>query len=338
MAKKRAKAIGLLSGGLDSILATRLILEQGIEVIGLNFVTPFCLCTKKGCQNQAQKISQEFGIELKIVPLGEEYIALVKQPQYGYGKNLNPCLDCRIFMFRKARELMEERGADFVFTGEVLGERPMSQHLRALKLIEREAGLEGRLLRPLSARILDSTIPENEGLVDRYRLKNFHGRSRRGQMKLAANFKINDYPCPSGGCLLTDKHFAARMRDAFEHNEDTLSEIQSLKYGRHFRLKSGAKVILGRNESENKILENIYLNNDWIIVLKPVKVMGPIAILKKSKNEEDIKIAAGLLARYSDGKDQSSILVNYYTDSQKKEKRIRAKIVEPEELETLRVN
>jgi tRNA U34 2-thiouridine synthase MnmA/TrmU len=238
-----AKAIGLLSGGLDSTLAVRLILEQGIEVKAVNFVTPFCTCTKKGCQNEAKKVSEKFGIELKIIGFKEEYIALVKNPKYGYGKNMNPCIDCRIFMFSKAREIMEETGADFVFTGEVLGERPMSQNLRAMKIIEKESGLEGRLLRPLCAKHLPPTIVEKLGIVDRDRLLSVTGRSRKPQISLARSLEIDDYPCPAGGCRLTDPNFARKLRDAFDHNEDSLVDITLLRYGRHFRLPSGAKVI-----------------------------------------------------------------------------------------------
>jgi len=295
---KMAKAIGLLSGGLDSTLAVRLILEMGIEVLAINFVTPFCTCTKKGCQNEAKKVSEKFGIELKIIGFKEDYIALVKNPKYGYGKNMNPCIDCRIFMFSKAREIMEETSADFVFTGEVLGERPMSQNLRAMRIIEKESGLEGRLLRPLCAKYLPLTIVEKQGIVDRDRLLSITGRSRKPQISLAKSLGIDDYPCPAGGCRLTDPNFAKRLREAFEHNEDSLVDITLLRYGRHFRLSSGAKVIVGRNEEENKILESFASEERILLETKDFK--GPIALIYKHNGKEDVELAARICLAYSD--------------------------------------
>ncbi len=290
-----------MSGGLDSTLAVKLMLEQGIEVIGLNFITPFCTCTKRGCQNQAKKVSERFGIPLKIIGVKEEYINLVKNPEYGYGKNMNPCIDCRIFMFTKARKIMEETGASFVFTGEVLGERPMSQNLRAMQIIERVSGLEGRLLRPLSAKFFEPTIPEKEGIVNRDRLLAISGRSRKPQICLAKEKNIFDYPCAAGGCRLTDPNFARRLKDAFAHREDSFTEIILLRYGRHFRLPGGAKVIIGRNEEENGILK-AYTNSNHNILIETKDFVGPVALLSKYKDEKDIELAAGLCLFYSDYK------------------------------------
>ena len=298
------RAIGLLSGGLDSTLAVKLMLEQGIDVLGLNFFTPFCTCTKRGCQNQAKKVAEKLGIELKIIGLKEEYLDLVKKPNYGYGKNMNPCIDRRIFMFSKAREYMEEIGAAFVFTGEVLGERPMSQRLDAMKLIERESGLEGRLLRPLSAKFLDPTIPEIDGVVDRSRLLAISGRSRKPQISLAKEMGIADYPCPAGGCRLTDPNYAQRLKDAFEHGDDSLTDITLLRYGRHFRLSSGAKVIVGRNEEENNILSG-FASESRILLPEAGEAevkdfAGPVTLLYNHKDEDDIEQAARLCLAYSD--------------------------------------
>ncbi|MEO0049542.1 MAG: 7-cyano-7-deazaguanine synthase [candidate division WOR-3 bacterium] len=294
-----AKAIGLLSGGLDSTLAVKIIIEQGVEVVALNFVTPFCTCTKKGCRNEAKKVAERFGIELKVIGLKEEYINLVKEPKYGYGKNMNPCIDCRIFMFSEARKYMEEIGADFVFTGEVLGQRPMSQNLRAMRLIEREAGLYGRLLRPLSAKFFEPTIPEREGVVNREKLLNIQGRSRKPQINLAHEKNIFDYPCPAGGCRLTDPNFARRLKDAFKYGEDSITDIMLLRFGRHFRLPSGAKVIVGRNERENLILKNFAGNNHY--VLFEVKgISGPVTLLTKYNSQQDVEIAARICLAYSD--------------------------------------
>ncbi len=303
-----AKAIGLLSGGLDSTLAVKIILEQGIEVIALNFVTPFCTCTKKGCQNEAKKVAEKFGIELKIIGFKEEYIKLIRNPKYGYGKNMNPCIDCRIFMFSKARQYKEEVGADFVFTGEVLGERPMSQNLRAMRIIERESGLDGRLLRPLSAKFFEPTIPEKEGIIDREKLLSISGRSRKPQIALAKEKDIFDYPCPAGGCRLTDPNFALRLKEAFKHNEYSFEEIVLLRYGRHFRLPSGAKVIVGRNEEENKILR-AYANSNHYILLEVSEFVGPVTLLSKYKDEEDIKTAAKFCLGYSDYKGENPAIV-----------------------------
>uniref|UniRef100_A0A7C6EHM1 Uncharacterized protein n=1 Tax=candidate division WOR-3 bacterium TaxID=2052148 RepID=A0A7C6EHM1_UNCW3 len=307
-----AKAIGLLSGGLDSTLAVRLILEQGIEVKAVNFVTPFCTCTKKGCQNEAKKVSEKFGIELKIIGFKEEYIALVKSPKYGYGKNMNPCIDCRIFMYSKAREIMKQTSADFVFTGEVLGERPMSQNLKAMKIIEKESGLEGRLLRPLCAKHLPPTIVEKKGIVDRDRLLSITGRSRKPQISLAQSLGIDDYPCPAGGCRLTDPNFARRLRDAFEHNEDSLVDITLLRYGRHFRLASGAKVIVGRNEEENKILSSFASENRILLEVKNVK--GPIALMYKHNGKGDIELGARICLAYSDYEGNEKVSVRIGED------------------------
>ncbi len=305
--KRRVRAVCLLSGGLDSILACKLMLEQGVEVFALNFVSPFCTCTKKGCRHEARKAAETLNVPLKVIAKGEEYIRLIKKPRHGYGSGMNPCIDCRIFTFTHARRYMEEIGADFVFTGEVLGERPMSQHLQAMKLIERESGLTGRVLRPLSAKLLEPTIPETLGLVDRERLLAIQGRSRKPQIALAAQFGINDYPCPAGGCLLTDKNFAFRLRDAFAHGEDSLRDIQFLKVGRHFRLASGKRVVVGRDETENRILHNIATSQDTI--LDPAEVPGPTAVIVRGGTDEDIATAAGLCARYSDGKNLPFIQV-----------------------------
>lgn len=302
-----ARAIALLSGGLDSTLAVSLMLEQKIDVIALNFVTPFCTCTKSGCQNQAKKMAHKFGIDIHIVSLKEEYIDIIKNPKYGYGRNMNPCIDCRIFMFSKTHEYMNEVGASFVFSGEVLGERPMSQRRETMQLIEREAGLSGKLLRPLCAQYLEPTIPEIEGIVDRNRLLAIQGRSRKPQILLAQERGINDYPCPAGGCRLTDPHFAKRFRDALEHGEDSIDEISLLRYGRHFRLPNGVKVIVGRDEIENNRLKT--LSKDEDSVLEVACHPGPITLLRNSKAPRDIEVAAALCVSFSDYKGEEPVAV-----------------------------
>lgn len=300
---KRYRAIGLFSGGLDSLLALRLIQKLGIEVTAVFFVTPF-LGKKENLAN-IEKIAANHNLNLKTIPLVEDYVAMVKKPKFGYGKQINPCLDCKIFMLRKAKKLMEELNANFVFTGEVLGERPMSQTTQALQLIEREAGLTGQLLRPLSAKLLTPTVSEREGIVDRKQLFAIKGRSRKPQIELARKFGIDQYPNPAGGCLLTDIYFTKRLKDAFSYNEDSLNDIEILKYGRHFRLPSKAKVVVGRNEQENKVLQNLVRKTDF--TLTPTKVMGPLVILRNYKTNQDIEMAAGICARYCDGLDNKPV-------------------------------
>jgi tRNA U34 2-thiouridine synthase MnmA/TrmU len=314
---KSIKAVGLLSGGLDSTLAVKLMLDQGIDVNVLNFVTPFCTCTRKGCRHEASRVAELFGIPVKIISGGKEYIEMIKNPKYGYGRNMNPCIDCRILMFKKAKKYMSDIGASFIFTGEVLGQRPMSQHKKAMKTIEEESGLENLILRPLSAKLLEPTIPEDENWINREKLLSIQGRRRLPQMELADKLGIRDYPCPAGGCRLTDPQFAKRIKESFKHGEDTIKEIQLLKYGRHFRLESGAKVVIGRNEEENKTLLRFFEKDD--IIIEVIGVGSPIVILKKSKNKEDVKKAASLCVRYSDivKVENANIRIKYSNEHEK---------------------
>lgn len=301
------KAIGLLSGGLDSTLAVKLMMNQGIEVTALNFITPFCTCTRKGCRHEASRIAKEFGIKIKVIFVKEDYIGMVRNPKHGYGKNMNPCIDCRILMLKKAKEYMKEISASFLFTGEVLDQRPMSQHKSAMKIIEKEAGLEGLILRPLSALFLEPTIPEREGLVNRERMLNMRGRWRKPQMELAKEFGIEDYQCPAGGCRLTDPQFAKRVKEAFEHDEDSIQDMNLLRYGRHFRLPSGAKVIVGRNEEENSIISRFAEEKD--LLMEVVGFGSPITLLKDSHDERDIKTAASLCVRYCNYKGKAEVRI-----------------------------
>ena len=311
---KPIKAVGLLSGGLDSTLAVKLMMDLGVDVKLVNFVTPFCTCTSKGCKHAATRVAEDLNIPVKIISSGKDYIEMIKNPKHGYGRNMNPCIDCRIFMFKLAKKYMEDIGADFIFTGEVLGQRPMSQHKRAMKLIEQESDLENLVVRPLSARLLSPTIPEEKQWIDREKLLSIQGRRRLPQMELADKLGIKDYPCPAGGCRLTDPGFASRLKESFEHKESTIKEIQLLKYGRHFRLDSGAKVIVGRNEEENKAIQGFFSKND--ILMEVTNVGSPIVLLRKSKDEKDIKKAASYCLRYSDAeeKDDPEIRINYGND------------------------
>jgi tRNA U34 2-thiouridine synthase MnmA/TrmU len=294
----KMKALALLSGGLDSTLAVKLILNQGIEVEAINFVTPFCLCKKGGCG--ATEVANKFHIPLKIVNVGKEYLKIVKNPKHGYGRNMNPCIDCRIFMLKKAKKYAKETGASFIFTGEVLDERPMSQHWKALSLIEKEAGLEGKILRPLSAKLLPKTEAEKKGWIDRERLLDIRGRQRKKQIELAKKFAITDYPCPAGGCLLTYREYANKLRDLFKHERRVLlKDVQLLKVGRHFRLGRN-KIIVGRNEGENKIL--VHQKSDGDYYFEAQGCGSPITLLHGPKTKRAIETAARLTAYYSDQK------------------------------------
>ncbi len=296
---KKEKGLALLSGGLDSTLAVKLILEQGIDIEAINFVSPFCLCGKGGCG--ASQVANSFGIPLKVVSVGEDYLRVVRKPKHGYGRNMNPCIDCRIFMLKKAKQYAQEAGASFIFTGEVLDERPMSQHFKAMKIIEKEAGLENEILRPLSAKLLPETTVEKRGIVDRRKLLDIHGRSRKRQIRLAKEFDISNYPCPAGGCLLTYKEFADKVKDLFRYKRRvTLKEIALLKLGRHFRFEKN-KIIVGRNESENKVLSQRKSPTDYLFEVPDCG--SPVTILQGRKTKVAIERAAALTAYYSDKKD-----------------------------------
>ncbi len=279
--RAKIKAVGLLSGGLDSTLAAKLMLEQGIELYAINFTSPFCTCTPKkaGCAAAVTAAKQLGGISLKRVRLGNEYLEIVRKPKHGYGSGLNPCIDCRIIKIRKAADYMREVGAAFLFTGEVVGQRRMSQHKAAIKLIDRESGLQGYIVRPLSAMVLEPTIPEKRGWVDRRKLLGITGRSRKIQITLAAEKGIHDYPCPAGGCLLTDKKFSDRMKDYFAFTEHpTLRDMALLKTGRHFRLACGDKLIVARNQSECEKLKSLYREADHLLI--PLDFSGPTVVLQ----------------------------------------------------------
>lgn len=301
------KAIAMLSGGLDSILATRLVLDQGIEVEAINFLTLFCTCTHKGCQHAATQAAQTLKIPLKVLNITEEYLDVIKNPKHGYGSNMNPCIDCRIFTFTKAKEYMKERGASFIVTGEVLGERPMSQRRDALLLIEKESGLKGLILRPLSAKLFEPTIPEVEGIVDRQKLLDIRGRSRKPQIALAKEFGINDYPCPAGGCLLTDPGFAKRMKDLIAHDALNMPDVRLLKFGRHFRLGDKTKLIIGRDDTENETLETLLMAEDVCFRLKDHE--GPLAILRGPHDEDIVKLSAAMTAHHTKHRDEESLNV-----------------------------
>lgn len=318
MSRRSVKAIGMISGGLDSTLALALLKRQGIEVKAVNFYTGFCVTEtqrRKGGRpdgsvprNEALRAAADLEVEIEYVDLSETgYLDVIVNPRYGYGANANPCVDCRIFMMRRAREMMEQEGASFVFTGEVLGQRPKSQRRDTLRTIERESGLEGRLLRPLSALLLEPTLPERQGLVDRSQLLDLCGRSRQRQMRLARDLGIFDWPQPAGGCCyLTDEAFSRKFFDLLEAREEggeprriCKDDIVLLSTGRHFRLSPRAKLIVGRTEAENSILEGYAAGRAR---LEARDVSGPVALVEGVPTWEERVLAARIVARYGKGR------------------------------------
>lgn len=298
-----ARALALFSGGLDSTLAILVMMRQGINVTALTFLTHFgCdISDRSSCSKDPFKAAEQFGFPVKLCHLADKFIEIVKNPKYGHGKNMNPCIDCRILMLKEAKELMDILGADFIITGEVLGQRPMSQRRETFPLIDREAGLEGYVLRPLTALNLKPTIPEQKGLVKREGLYGFRGRSRRPQMALAAEFGLKEYPSPAGGCLLTDPIYSYRLKELLEHNPGpSIKDINLLRLGRHFRSSEDCKVIVGRDEKENDAIETLAEAGDYL--LRVVGYGSPMVILTGKVSPSDILIAARLCARYSDAK------------------------------------
>ncbi len=297
-----AKAIGLLSGGLDSILATRLMQDQGIEVLGLSFQTPFF------DSQRAQRAAIQLGVPLRIIDFSEEHLQLVRDPRYGYGRNVNPCIDCHILMLKKAGHLLEREGFDVIFTGEVLGQRPMSQNKQALQMIARQSGHEGLILRPLSAKLLPETIPEREAKVDRERLLDIQGRSRKRQLELAKRYGIADFPAPAGGCLLTDPAFSRRLKDLLAYQSHVqIRDIELLRVGRHFRLDQSTKVIIGRRKEENERLLELARGGDTLI--RVMGYPGPIGLIPGGSKKAPAEMAASLCVRYSDAPDNIPIMV-----------------------------
>ncbi len=302
------RAVALLSGGLDSTLAVRLLLDQRVEIKGLHFYTGFCITEHKrklgikredGQQyvNPALKAAALLKIPIEIIDISEDYFKIILNPKFGYGKNVNPCIDCRIFMLKKAKEIMENEGYQFVITGEVVGQRPMSQTYERLNLIEKEAELEGYILRPLSAKILKPTIPEIKGWVDRNKLLGIKGRSRKVQIKFASKYGI-DYEQPAGGCCyLTDENYATRFKEAFSsEGVITKEDIILFTVGRHLRLPSGAKLIVARNEGEVKYLKGFASRYDHAYRRDG---KGTFALIKGKVSEDCLKLIADIIARYS---------------------------------------
>jgi len=303
----------MLSGGLDSSLAAAIVKRAGVEVIGLTVRHLF----SGGPDREAiiARVAEGLRIPLRVVDRTEAHLEVVRHPKHGYGSAMNPCIDCRTFMLRVAAEVMAEEGAQFVVTGEVLGQRPMSQHHRALLQAAEESGLGDRLVRPLSANLLPETLPVREGWLHSDDLFDIHGRSRGPQIALAKELGINDYPSPAGGCLLTEKAYAARVRDAFTHlGADAMGvdDFRRLRHGRHFRLSETAKLIVGRNEKENEALEGL---SQGRIRIEPRDVMGPTALVEGAPEPETLQTACRVVARYCDRTEATPIALRILTPS-----------------------
>ena len=308
--EEKRKVVALLSGGLDSQLAVKMMQKQGFEVSAVAIKTPFCdFDCGRGCGFEIRERADTLGVNLKTVYLGDDYIEMLKNPKHGFGSGMNPCIDCRAMMFKAAKKHMEEIGADFIISGEVLGQRPMSQHGPALKTIEKESGLEGKIVRPLSAALLPPTDPEKIGLIKRENLGMIKGRSRKPQLQLAREFEIENPPNAGGGCLLTDPAFAIRAKDLFKHTETpTTNDIDLLKIGRHFRFDQNVKLIVGRNKDENEVIKALALPDD--ILLEAQDHVGPVSLLRGKELEKFEKFAAAITLRYSDApKDKEGIVI-----------------------------
>ena len=328
------KAIVIISGGLDSSLAIKAIQKQKIEVIAVHILIPFVKYDTLSIETSpAAKIAQQLGCQFRIITLGNEYLEMLQKPKAGYGKNLNPCIDCKILMLNEAKKIMQEQGASFVATGEVLGQRPMSQYKQALLNIAKRSGLEGLLVRPLSAKLLPLTTPQIKGWLKDEFLFDFFGRSRKSQIALAKEWGIKDYSWPAGGCLLTDPNFSRRLKDLIEHKECTLGNIELLKVGRHFRVNSDFKLIVGRNQEENKKMVDLAGDND--LVLEPEELPGPTGVGRGLIDQPTKELAGKIIAHYTSQGRQVKINMRYL--SKNNQETFLARDIDEVKLQNLRV-
>ena len=296
------KALALFSGGLDSLIAVKLIQSQGIDVQGVTFETPFFHARR------AVDAAEQIALPLSVLDITEDHLAMLRAPRYGYGRYLNPCIDCHAMMLRKAGALLEAMGAHFLITGEVLGQRPMSQTRQSLHVVAKYSGYPDLVLRPLSAKLLPPTLPEREGWVDRERLGDIQGRGRKRQMEAAELFAIRDYSPPAGGCLLTDPMFVKRLRELFDHDDFEIASVKLLRSGRHFRIGDHTKVIVGRNQSDNRRIQKYAREEDLVLVTEDFP--GPTTIVPGGCSEAETLIAASLCVLYSDAPDGKTVSVH----------------------------
>ena len=301
------KALSLFSGGLDSILAVMLIEEQGADVLGFFFETPF-FSSQKAIQS-----ARYIGLALKVVDITDRFLEIMLNPRHGYGKGLNPCIDCHTLMLKITGEMLKREGADFIISGEVLGQRPMSQNLRSLSIISRDSGFKDLILRPLSAKRLPETLPEKEGWVIRERLLGLSGRSRHPQMELAKKFGIKEYPAPAGGCLLTEEVFSRRLKDLISVNpEFSRQDIELLKWGRHFRISEKTKIVVGRNQKENEMISSLRREGDTILIVESFP--GPTVLVKGDLSSEETELVASITVSYSDAAVDQPVAVRLLRD------------------------
>lgn len=334
MVRITKKAIALFSGGADSLLSIRLMLEQGVELVALYFNNCFFNSRNPKYGRQIRRFCSSLGIPIRIIFLGKEYLRMLAKPSFGYGKGMNPCIDCHIMMLRKAKDLMPEVGAGFVVTGEVVGQRPMSQNLTTLKLIEEQSGLRGRILRPLSAKILPPTIAELTKIIDRSKLLGIEGRTRKAQIELAAKLNVENLPGAAGGCLLTQKLFAAKVKDAFEHagkKIPSINDVKLLQFGRHFRLDSKFKIVIGKNESDNLKITALAQPGD-LIFTPHTGIKGPVTVVRGKVLRKYWEKIASMLLRYCDIEDDNKYLVLVRTHEGKEIGKVKAIRMSPNEV------
>jgi tRNA-uridine 2-sulfurtransferase len=323
----KVKAVGLFSGGLDSLLAIKIVQGQGIDVTAISFRSPFFIAEEEK-KKKLEKIAKEQKFNIHFIELKEDYLKLIKNPPHGHGKNINPCIDCHAFMLKKAKKYAKKINAKIIFTGEVLNERPMSQNLGSLKIVEEESGLKNILIRPLSAKLLDITNQEKKGLIDRNKLLNLQGRQRKKQFELAKKYKIKEFETPAGGCLLTCEAYSNKLKDLFNNNLNfSIEDVKLLKFGRHFRIREN-KIIVGRNNKDNLALKKLKKSSDLIFEAKDY--VGPTTLLQGKKDKISIELAARLTARYSDA-DKEEVMIKYGA------KEIKVKKMDDIDLEKIRI-
>ncbi len=336
------KAVALISGGLDSMLAAKAVMEQGVHVEGINFFTGFCVeghthairkrDGDKPKRNNALWVAEQLGVKLHIIDIIEEYKQVLLNPKHGYGANLNPCLDCKIFMVNKAKQWILENGFDFIITGEVVGQRPMSQRKQLMPIVAAESGADDLLVRPLSAQNLPPTLPERMGWISREKLFDFSGRSRKPQMQLAANYGFTDYAQPAGGCcFLTDASYSQKLTDLwrFRGKRDyELDDIMLLKVGRHLRPRPHFKMIIAREDGESRFMSGY---KSEFVSLNCASCRGPLVLIDGETSEEDLQLAAAILARYGQGREAETVEVTLRS-RQGEERNITVKPLTPEQI------
>jgi tRNA-specific 2-thiouridylase len=335
---KSRKAVAMFSGGLDSCLAVYLIKSQGIEVVAVNFQTPFNQPRRKrDMPDLVESMAGQLGVELIRKRLEKDYLEVIRSPRYGYGRALNPCIDCKIFLVKKTAEIMKNMAVDFIITGEVLGQRPMSQRKDILSLIDKQSGYQGIILRPLSAKLIPPTIPEEKGWVDREELLDISGRSRTRQMELAERFGVRGYPSPAGGCLLTEPEYSRKLADLFQHTQDVSGrDIELLNVGRHFRLSDRVKIVVGKNDAENKRILELVKDDELLLVSDDTP--GPTTLIQGRASRDEIVLSAEITARYIRKSSSEPVNFRLMKGSEKEIlDRIEAQALDTPELESYRI-